>query len=139
AVPLLSSLTEAGFRRVLTTLMVRRLPDGAFAIKEGEAGQSFFFVADGEVKVFATDGLGRQTELARLHEGAVFGEMALLSAQPRSATVQAIGEVDLLEVGRASLAGLADELPIVAEALHAFTRERLLGNLMATQPLFRPF
>jgi CRP-like cAMP-binding protein len=139
AVPLLSSLTEAGFRRVLTTLMVRRLPDGAFAIKEGEAGQSFFFVADGEVKVFATDGLGRQTELARLHEGAVFGEMALLSAQPRSATVQAVGECDLLEVGRASLAGLADELPIVAEALHAFTRDRLLGNLMATQPLFRPF
>jgi CRP-like cAMP-binding protein len=139
AVPLLSSLTEAGFRRVLTTLMVRRLPDAAFAIKEGEAGQSFFFIADGEVRVYATDGLGRETELARLHEGAVFGEMALLSAQPRSATVQAVGECDLLEVGRSSLAGLADELPIVAEALHAFTRERLLGNLMATQPLFKPF
>jgi len=139
AVPLLSTLTEAGFRRVLSTLMVRRLPDAAFAIREGEAGQSFFFVADGEVRVFATDGLGRQTELARLHEGAVFGEMALLSAQPRSATVQAVGECDLLEVGRASLAGLADELPVVAEALHAFTRERLLGNLMATQPLFKPF
>ena len=139
AVPLLSSLTEAGFRRVLSTLMVRRLPDGAFAIREGEPGQSFFFVADGEVRVFATDGLGRQTELARLHEGAVFGEMALLSAQPRSATVQAVGECDLLEVGRASLAGLADELPVVAEALHAFTRERLLGNLMATSALFKPF
>jgi CRP-like cAMP-binding protein len=139
SIPLLSSLTEAGFRRVLTTLMVRRLPDASFAIREGEPGQSFFFVADGEVRVFATDGLGRQTELARLHEGAVFGEMALLSAQPRSATVQAVGECDLLEVGRGSLAQLADELPVVADALHAFTRERLLGNLMATQPLFRPF
>ncbi len=138
-IPLLSSLTEAGFRRVLGTLLTRRLPDGAFAIREGEPGQSFFFVADGEVKVFATDGLGRQTELARLHEGAVFGEMALLSAQPRSATVQAVGECDLLEVGRSSLATLADELPVIADALQAFTRDRLLGNLMATQPLFRPF
>src|SRR5207237_10837042 len=48
-------------------------------------------------------------------------------------------EVDLLEVGRQSLASLADELGAVAEALHGFTRERLLGNLMATSPLFRPF
>jgi CRP-like cAMP-binding protein len=47
--------------------------------------------------------------------------------------------VDLLEVGRQSLAALADELPLVAEALHGFTRERLLGNLMATSPLFKPF
>jgi CRP-like cAMP-binding protein len=69
----------------------------------------------------------------------VFGEMALLSAQPRSATVGCLTEVDLLEVGRQSLASLADELGAVAEALHGFTRERLLGNLMATSPLFKPF
>jgi CRP-like cAMP-binding protein len=89
--------------------------------------------------VFATDGLGRQTELAQLGENAVFGEMALLSAQPRSASVCCVGEVDLFEVGRTSLATLADELGAVATALHGFTRERLLGNLMATSALFRPF
>lgn len=138
-IPLLSTLTEGAFRRVLDTLVARRLPDGALVVREGEPGQSFFFVAGGEVRVFATDGLGRQTELARLHEHAVFGEMALLSAQPRSASVAVVGEADLLEVGRASLAALADELGAVAEALHAFTRERLLGNLMATSALFRPF
>jgi CRP-like cAMP-binding protein len=139
AIPLLSSLSEAAFRRVLGTLVVRRLPDGAFAIREGEPGTAFFFVAGGELRVFATDGLGRQTELARLHEHSIFGEMALLSAQPRLASVQAVGEADLLEAGRASIAALADELSAVAEALHGFTRERLLANLMATSPLFRPF
>jgi CRP-like cAMP-binding protein len=69
----------------------------------------------------------------------VFGEMALLSAQPRSATVGCLTDVEVLEVGRQSLATLADELNQVAEALHGFTRERLLGNLMATSPLFKPF
>ena len=138
-IPLLSAMSEAAFRRVLATLTARRLPDGEHAIREGEPGQSFFFVAGGEVRVYSTDGLGRQTELARLHENAVFGEMALLSAQPRSASVAVVGEADLLEVGRASLAALADELGAVAEALHAFTRDRLLSNLMATSPLFRPF
>ena len=139
AIPLLSSLSEAALRRVLGTLVLRRLPADALVVREGEPGTSFFFVAGGRLRVFATDGLGRQTELAQLGEGAVFGEMALLSAQPRSASVACVTEVDLLEVGRQSLAQLADELGAVAEALHGFTRERLLGNLMATSPLFRPF
>ena len=138
-IPLLSAMSEAAFRRVLGTLVLRRLPAGTPVIREGEPGTSFFFVAGGELRVYATDGLGRQTELARLGENAVFGEMALLSAQPRSASVGCTTEVDLLEVGRASLAALADELGAVAEALHGFTRERLLGNLMATSPLFKPF
>jgi CRP-like cAMP-binding protein len=138
-IPLLSALSEAAFRRVLGTLVLRRLPAGALVIREGEPGNAFFFVAGGRLRVYATDGLGRQTELAQLGEHAVFGEMALLSAQPRSASVACVTEVDLLEVGRAALAQLADELGPVAEALHGFTRERLLGNLMATSPLFRPF
>jgi len=138
-IPLLSSLSEAAFKRVLGTLLLRRLPTGALVIREGEPGNSFFFVAGGQLRVFATDGLGRQTELARLGENAVFGEMALLSAQPRTASVGCDSEVDLLEVGRQSLATLADELGPVAEALHGFTRERLLGNLMATSALFKPF
>ena len=139
AIPLLSTMSEAAFRRVLGTLVLRRLPAGSLVIREGEPGNSFFFVASGELRVFATDGLGRQTELAKLGEGAVFGEMALLSAQPRSASVGCVTDVDVLEVGRQSLASLADELGAVAEALHGFTRERLLGNLMATSPLFKPF
>jgi CRP-like cAMP-binding protein len=138
-IPLLSSLSEATFRRVLGTLVLKRMPVGAPVIREGEPGNSFFFVASGQLRVFATDGLGRETELARLGENAVFGEMALLSAQPRSASVGCLSEVDLLEVGRQSLATLADELGAVAEALHGFTRERLLGNLMATSALFKPF
>ena len=138
-IPLLSALSEAAFRRVLGTLVLRRLPAEALVIREGEPGHAFYFVAGGRLRVYATDGLGRQTELAELGENAVFGEMALLSAQPRSASVACLTEVDLLEVGRQSLAQLADELGPVAEALHGFTRERLLGNLMATSPLFRPF
>jgi CRP-like cAMP-binding protein len=138
-IPLLSAMSEAAFRRVLGTLVLRRLPVGALVVREGEPGNSFFFVAGGQLRVFATDGLGRQTELAKLGENAVFGEMALLSAQPRTASVACTTEVDLLEVGRQSLATLADELGPVATALHGFTRERLLGNLMATSPLFKPF
>ncbi|MBX3154518.1 MAG: cyclic nucleotide-binding domain-containing protein [Deltaproteobacteria bacterium] len=139
AIPLLSAMSEAALRRVLSTMLLKRLPAGAFVIREGEPGTSFYFVASGRLNVWATDGLGRKTPLAELGEGAVFGEMALLSAQPRSASVACATDADVFELGRASLAALADELGAVAEALHGFTRERLLGNLMATSPLFKPF
>jgi CRP-like cAMP-binding protein len=133
-IPLLSELSEAAFRRVLSTLVVHRLPSGALAIREGEVGTSFFFVATGAVRVVAG-----QRELASLHEGAIFGEMALLAAQPRSASVQVVGSADLLEITKDSIAALAGELDQVARALSVFTRDRLLGNLLATSPLFKPF
>lgn len=138
-IPLLSALSEDAFRRVLETLVVRRVSAGERIIAEGEPGESFFFLATGGVRVYATDGLGRDTDLATLRENAIFGEMALISAQPRSASVIAACASDLIEVTRASLAAVADELAQVATALHDFTRERLLANLMATNALFRPF
>ncbi len=139
AIPLLSELTDQGFRRVLSALLVKRLPDGEMIIREGEPGTSFFFLAGGEVRVFSTDSLGQQNDLARLHEGSLFGEMALISSQPRTASVAVVGEADLLEITREALAGIAGELAQVAAALDKFTRERLLKNLVATSPIFRPF
>ncbi|HXU70346.1 MAG TPA: cyclic nucleotide-binding domain-containing protein [Polyangia bacterium] len=138
-VPLLSELHPASFSRVLSTVKVNRLPHGAAVVREGEPGTSFFLVAGGNVRVYATDALGRETELARLGEGAIFGELALVAAQPRSASVEVVGEADLLEMGADALRAAAGELPQLAEALDRFTRERLLKNLLATSPLFRPF
>jgi cAMP-dependent protein kinase regulator len=139
-IPLLSGLSEAAFKRVLGTLVVGRVPLGARVISEGEPGTSFFFLATGRLRVYDTDSLSRQRDLARLGENAVFGEMALLSARPRSASVEVTSpEADLLEVTSESLRALADELPAVANALHHFTMDRLLSNLMARSPLFRPF
>lgn len=137
-IPLLSDLSESSLRKVLSTFVVRRLPDGSAVIKQGEPGQSFFFVASGQLIVSVSTPAGDK-KLAELSEGALFGEMALLSAQPRSASVHVAGEADLLEVTRESLATLSGELEQIAVALHAFTRDRLLRNLMTTHPLFRPF
>ena len=138
-VPLLSELQPAAFARVLSTVRVTRLHHGAAVVREGEPGTSFFLVAAGHVRVYNSDALGKQTELARLGEGAIFGELALVAAQPRAASVEVMGEADLLELGADALRAAAEELPQLAEALDRFTRERLLKNLLATSPLFRPF
>lgn len=137
--PLISDLSGHTFRQVIHTIVAHRMPDGAMVVREGEMGASFFLMARGAVRVYRTDIQGRETELAQLHEGSIFGEMALIHAAPRTASVQVVGEADLLEVTREGLSSLASEMDAVAIALDRFCRDRLLQNLLATAPLFRPF
>jgi CRP-like cAMP-binding protein len=136
--PFFSELPRDVFRPLVRALRLRRMNGGDFVIREGEPGIAFYLVATGQVRVFATQG-GKQIERGRLHEGALFGEMALLTQQPRTASVQIIDEADILELSRESLGVLTAEVPSLAVALDKFARERLLKNLLATSPLFRPF
>jgi CRP-like cAMP-binding protein len=136
--PFFSELPREVFRPVVNALGLRRLRDGDFVIREGEPGVAFYLVATGQVRVFATQG-GRHVERGRLHEGALFGEMSLLTQQPRTASVQVVDEADILELSRDSMAAITAEVPSLAIALDKFARERLLKNLLATSPLFRPF
>jgi CRP-like cAMP-binding protein len=134
-IPLFSHLGEEAFLAVLGSLRLRRFGPGELIIREGEVGDSFFMLAGGEVAVSRNMG-GEDTLLARLHRGAVFGEMALVSRAPRVATVRAAGDVDALELDRADLETHAGQLESVKKALKKFTRGRFLANLAATSPLF---
>lgn len=135
-IPLFSHLSEDAFMKVLGSLRLRRHTDGQRIIEEGETGDSFFILADGMV-VVSRKLNGQDAVLARLRQGAVFGEMALVSNAPRAATVSAVGDVDLLELSRKDLEVHAGELESVTLALRKFTRGRFLANLAATSPLFR--
>ena len=137
--PFFSELPREVFAPVVRALRLLRLGDGELVIREGEPGVAFYLVATGQVRVFVRDSLGREVERSRLHEGALFGEMALLTQQPRTASVAAVDEADILELSRESLGVLTAEVPSLAAALDKFARERLLKNLLATSPLFRPF
>lgn len=134
-VPLYSHLSKDVFTRVLDSLRLRRFADGETIIAEGSAGDAFFMLADGLVTVTKKVG-GVTRVLANLSEGAVFGEMALVSNAPRTATVTARGEVSLLSLARADLEKQAGELDSLTQALRKFTRGRFLANLAATSPLF---
>lgn len=139
--PLLSELTEAALHRVLQAATVHRLTHGAQVVRQGDPGKSFYFVAAGEVRVVRREpgGAAVETELARLYEGALFGEMALIQAEPRSASVEVVGAADLVAFGAGAIRAAADELPALAAALARYTRERLVRNAVAASPLFAPF
>jgi CRP-like cAMP-binding protein len=138
-VPFFSELPPNLFPPAIQSLRLIRAGDGDVVIRQGQLGTAFYFVATGEVRVVARAGNNKDVERGRLHEGALFGEMALLTEQARTASVQVVGEADLLEIDRATIGRLCAEVPVLNERLDRFARERLLKNLLATSPLFKPF
>jgi cAMP-dependent protein kinase regulator len=133
-IPLLSSLTEDGFVKAAQAARVARLRDGHVVFREGDEGHSLYLVADGDVRVVKGD----DREVGRLGEGAVFGEMALLGSSRRSASVQVVGEADLLEIDRGMVEAIDAQVPGVGSALAMLKRERLLQDVMHAA-LFQPF
>lgn len=136
-IPLFSELPADAFAAVLGALKLVRTRPGETILAEGAPGQSFYMLARGTVRVTRKDISGGIVPLATLHDGSIFGEMALVSASPRTATVTAETDCDLLEFDRDALSSAARDVGTIARALDKFTRERLLNNLLATAALFK--
>jgi SulP family sulfate permease len=87
---------------VLEPLLARRVfAPGEFVFREGDPGNDLYVIAQGSASVRREEG-PRSTRLVTFGEGTVFGEMALLDARPRSASVQADGELVCYVMPRAA-------------------------------------
>lgn len=136
--PFLSELTRESFIAVARSLTILRLKDGDVVMRQGEAGDSLFLVASGELRVFV-ETPGGTKDIAHLFENTLFGEMALITGQPRTASVAVVGEADVIAVSKTALGAVMAAVPAVREGLDRFSRERLIKNLLQTSPLFVPF
>jgi CRP-like cAMP-binding protein len=76
---------------------------GAVVMRQGDFGASMFGIVEGVVSVTFTDRLDRETEVTQLRAGNVVGEMALLTGDPRTATVRAVTDVSALEITKPAL------------------------------------
>jgi serine/threonine-protein kinase len=80
----------------------KRLPPGSVIIAEGEPGDIAYVIESGTCEVSRLVG-GVPTVMRRMGAGEVFGEAAIITSQPRSATVTAVDEVVVTEVNREAL------------------------------------
>jgi len=98
---------------------------GAVVFSEGDPGDAMYLIVAGEVSVFLTDrALGLSVELARLGPGQVFGEMAIITGSPRSATVKATEETKLKVLSRDILFKLVQAAPQVGLMIAAVLAKR---------------
>jgi cAMP-dependent protein kinase regulator len=132
--PLFSSLSRNGLRALVEVFEARVVEAGGVVIEEGAAGTEAFIVARGELEVRRGQGADA-TVLARLQNGAVFGEMALVSRAPRAASVVASRPSIVLRASIEELEAVAARAADVGEQLASFCRERMLQNLVRTSPI----
>ncbi|WNG37112.1 cyclic nucleotide-binding domain-containing protein [Archangium violaceum] len=138
-IPLFSDLPRDAFIALFERCPLRRFPEGTRIIEQGTRGDAFYVICAGRVRIERQIGT-EQRSLAVLGEGAFFGEMALLSGAPRSASVvSASEETQVLEISAPVLAALSRRFPQVAKALRRFCRQRLLSDVVNTSALFQPF
>lgn len=120
-VPVFARLPEDAHRALAATAGALLFADGEVIMREGEPGGSMFVVDRGTV-VLTVGPDGR--EVARIGSGGHFGEMALLTGDPRSATVRARGDVSVLEITADAFRAYVQGRPEVFEVLVSLATER---------------
>lgn len=98
---------------------------GETIVKAGDVGRELFLIVSGEVDVVNARAEGTtELMLKRLGPKEVFGERALLEDTPRTATVRAVGPVDVVVMGRGDFKQLVTNMPVVADHFAALLHER---------------
>jgi signal transduction histidine kinase len=82
--------------------------------QEGNPGDGMYLVRSGAVQISALVGKDQRQVLTQLPPGEIFGEMAVLDDQPRSASASAIGDTEVIFIPRETLRDLVKEVPTAA-------------------------
>ena len=159
-VDILRALPAEDVQAIVPAVDVRRFPAGAAIFDQGDEGDALYLIESGEVDVLvgrgsedgsspsgeqsedqaavpgsegeaATTTEAAQARLARLGPGAAFGEMALLSGEPRSATVVAVSDVSTWRIEKQDFDHLLAASPRLAVAVGALLTERVAATTAA--------
>ena len=90
------------------------VPAGARIVSQGEDPEFFYVIQSGRVRVFRETADRIQTNLTELTAGTYFGEVALVTGQPRSASVEALEDAILIKVSKEEFDRLLDQNPQLA-------------------------
>ena len=126
--PLFSSLDQSQLERLAAGSDRIRFGKGEKIISQGAAGNSMFVLASGNAEV-RVECEGRTQSVACLGSGDCFGEISFLTGEPRTATVVALLDCEIIEIQKESIGNLLHEHPELAEALS----ETVVARRYATQ------
>jgi small-conductance mechanosensitive channel/CRP-like cAMP-binding protein len=124
SVEIFASLTDEQRAQLLHKTCASLYAAGETIVREGDAGSSMFVMLRGEAIVTLA---GTGGEVARLGEGAFFGEMSLLTGEPRTATVSAVSDCEVLEIGVDAFRRVVLADPAVVERVGAAVTARRAG------------
>jgi CRP/FNR family transcriptional regulator, cyclic AMP receptor protein len=110
--PIFSACSQRELAQVASLTVLATMSAGSFLTRQGAAGGIAYVLASGSAEVVRN---GKR--LAKLGPGDVIGELSLIDGQPRSATVKALTEIEVLELDARDLAKLMKKVPSVVRKL----------------------
>src|SRR5262249_51620115 len=116
-VPLFSELSPEELTRVAQVAIPRRYPADTRVLHEGDPGDACYIVTPGSGRVIRQHSDGRVITLATLGPGAIFGELAMLDGERRSASVEAVENTELLALPASDIRPLIRDHPGMADKL----------------------
>lgn len=128
---LLKDLTPDEFKQIVAKLNLRHYEKGTVVVKEGDPGNSLFIVVRGEVRVLTQTPMKKEVFLANLGEGEFFGEIALLTGKPRTATIITNTTSELLELTKEDYEKIIARYPNVKRVVEEFHLQRTYKTVEA--------
>ena len=126
-VEMLHSLSPAEMQAIIPLLKPLQVEPGTVLCQEGAPGDSMFLIVEGDADIFK----GSQ-RLAALGPGEMFGEMALLTGEERSATVQARTAMELYELDKVDFDAMLTYAPQLSSGLSRILARRLRETTQST-------
>jgi CRP/FNR family cyclic AMP-dependent transcriptional regulator len=124
-VPVFSTLSFEELQRVALVAMPRRFEAGEVVFKEGDEGSTCYIVRSGRARAIREHPDGRSITLAHFEPGDIFGEMAMLDGERRSATVETTEGTEAIAILSADMHRLLREYPDISVKLIAALGQRL--------------
>ncbi len=137
-VPLFSDLNEEELHAVVRIAKARHITGGEYLFREGDRGDSIFFISEGEVEVTGRAKDGAEIPFARLKEGDVFGEFGFFSGAKRVTGIKAAADTSLIELTKDEFDDIIQRHSRAGDILINFYKERVVDRLMALSDVFRP-
>ncbi len=127
SVVILEPLNDSEREALARSLAKHVYAPGELILRRGEPGDSMFIIDRGRVGIQLSAADGKLQQVAVLERGNFFGEMALLTGEPRTADVSALEETEILEIRKPAMKQLLEGNAELAEALSHKLAERQLG------------
>lgn len=124
-IPLFSHLDQKSIDMLARASRFQRIEKGEFLFFQSDPSEFAYIVRSGEVSIVLSSPDGRDMVINRMRSGDIFGELGVLTTQPRSTSAMARAESEILVIPSESFLCLVDAEPSLARSILKITAERL--------------